>query len=310
MSSTLVLTRTQLYGCVDLAALMAELRSAMSAPVTDVPARRVRAEPSQGVTAMVLLPGLAAGLPAYTVKVHAKNPARRPALTGVICLHDTTTGDLLAVLDSGWLTAVRTGAGAALGAHELARADAETVGVIGAGVQGRAQLDALVTLRRPARVHVHDVDAVAAAALVTHMQARHDIPASISTSAGQLAATCDLLLMATWSRTPVVTAGQLRPGTHVTSLGADEPGKVELAPDIFDAALVVTDDATLAAGVLPRTDTTLGQVLRGEHPGRRSEEQITVYSPLGLPMQDCVVAWHAYRHAVAAGVGTPLDLER
>ena len=61
---------------------------------------------------------------------------------------------------------------------------------------------------------------------------------------------------------------------------------------------MVTDDRALAATVLPRTDTTLGEVLRGHHPGRRSEQEITVYSPLGLPLQDYVVAWHAYRQAL------------
>ena len=74
-------------------------------------------------------------------------------------------------------------------------------------------------------------------------------------------------------------------------------------------ALVVTDNEELAAPVLPRADTTLGQVLRGEHPGRESADQITVYSPVGLPLQDCVIAWHAYRRAVAAGLGTSLHLE-
>lgn len=310
VASTLVLTRTQLRGCVDLPVLAAEMRRALGATSSAVLPQRVRTAPSESVTAMVLVPGIAADVPAYTVKVHAKNPDRRPALTGIICLHDSTSGDLLALLDSGWLTALRTGVGAALGADVLARADARRVGVIGAGAQGRAQLDALATLRNLERVYVHDVDPEAAGALVEHARSRHGLTATTSRDSVAVAAACDLLLVATWSRTPVLTARQVSPGTHVTSVGADEPGKVELDHDLLAAALVVTDDQALAVGVLPRTDATLGQILRGQHPGRQGDDDITVYSPVGLPLQDCVVAWHAYRSAVAAGVGTVLDLER
>lgn len=98
-------------------------------------------------------------------------------------------------------------------------------------------------------------------------------------------------------------------GTHVTSLGADEPGKVDLDPDLLAAALVVTDDQRLGAAIVPHVDTSLSRVLRGEHPGRQSNEQITVYSPMGLPLQDCVAAWHAYQGALALGLGTLSALE-
>lgn len=99
------------------------------------------------------------------------------------------------------------------------------------------------------------------------------------------------------------------PGSHVTSLGADEPGKAELAADLLEGSLVVTDDQHLATAVLADADTSLCRILRREHPGRLSDQQITVYSPVGLPMQDCVAAWHAYRGALEQGLGTPIDLE-
>ncbi|WP_394616881.1 hypothetical protein JNUCC0626_45925 [Lentzea sp. JNUCC 0626] len=86
------------------------------------------------------------------------------------------------------------------------------------------------------------------------------------------------------------------PGTHVTSLGADEPGKAELGPALLARALVVVDEPSLAH---VRADTTIGAVLRGEHPGRASAEEVTVYSPAGLPLQDLVIAWHVYRNALS-----------
>ncbi len=180
--------------------------------------------------------------------------------------------------------------------------------MIGAGAQGRAQLDALVALRQIVEVRVHDSDPAAACALVEHARRQHQLEAQVSTRA-DTASSCDLLVVATWATGPVLFAGEVAPGTHITSLGADEPGKSELDPVLLDEALVVTDDEDLAAPTLSRVDATLRQVLRGEHPGRESTDQVTVYSPVGLPLQDCVIAWHAYRRAVAAGLGTSLHLE-
>lgn len=308
MPSTLLLTRTELRRAVDVPALTAEMHQAMASHQPGR-AERVRSGVSDTVTTMVLVPGLAPGVPAYTVKVHAKNPRRRPALTGFLCLHDLHSGDLLAVLDSGWLTAVRTGVGAALGTHVLAGSDAREIGVIGAGEQGRAQLTALAALRRPSSLHVYDSDAAATAAFVEWASVAMGLAAHVHDGTAEVAAACDVVLVATWSRSPLLAAGDVRAGGHVTSLGADEPGKAELHPDLLAAALVVTDDQELAARVLARTDTSLSRVLRGQHPGRTTDEQITVYSPVGLPLQDCVIAWHAYRSAVQQGLGTPIDLE-
>jgi ornithine cyclodeaminase len=213
-------------------------------------------------------------------------------------------------MDSGWLTAVRTGVGAALGTHLLARPGSRDVGVVGAGVQGRATLRALSRLRRLSSVHVHDVVPEAAAAFAEEVHDELGIPVQVRSSAAEVAGAGDVLVVATWGREPVLDADTVRPGTHVTSLGADEPGKVELAASLLDLALVVTDDRRLAASVLPRVDTTIGAVLRGDHPGRQADGQVTVYSPVGLPLQDCVIAWHAHRHAAARGPGLVVDLEQ
>ncbi|MCP2202591.1 ornithine cyclodeaminase [Lentzea flava] len=268
---------------IDLPRLAAELTEALRAGPAG-PGQRVRVPVTEDVTAMVLVPGLAPGIPAYTVKVHAKNPNRSPAITGVICLHDLATGDLLALIDSAGLTAVRTGLGGALGAHVLARADARHVTVIGAGVQGRAQLEALAALRPIGSVSVRDTNPAAEAEFVAWAER---LGLTTSGDAGEI------VLTATWSREPVLH--RVAPGTHVTSLGADEPGKAELAPELLAGALVVVDDPALAHVT---ADTTIGAVLRGEHPGRTSEDQVTVYSPAGLPMQDLVIAWHVYRNAI------------
>lgn len=307
--ATLILSRSELQAVVDVKVVAGELRNGFAASRED-DARRIGANLG-AVSAMVLVPGLAPGVPAYTVKVHAKAPARRPALVGVICLHDLGTGDLLAILDSGWLTALRTGLGAALGTHVLARPDASAAGVVGAGAQGRAGLAALAELRPISSVVVFDTDPGTLDSFVHTMADTLGVEVTAAGGPAEVAGRSEMILMATWSRAPLLGAGEVRAGSQVTSWGADEPGKQELEPGLLAGALTVVDDRRLAAAVLGEVvDATLGEVLRGEHPGRRSDREITVYSPVGLPMQDCVIAWHAYRSALAAGVGTVLDLER
>ncbi len=133
---TLLLTRSETEVLLEPAELLADLRAAFRAYSLDrgVRAQRVRsALPGPG-TATVLFPGIAADIPAYTVKVHAKFPEQQPAIRGVLCLCDSQTGELLAVMDSTHLTAVRTGLCSALATDVLARRDARSVAVIGAGV--------------------------------------------------------------------------------------------------------------------------------------------------------------------------------
>jgi alanine dehydrogenase len=309
MPQTLMLTRSDLRRCVDVTKLASELRDAFGGYQETDDAQRVRVPVDAQLTAMVLVPGMAGGIPAYTVKVHAKNPARHPALLGVICLHDLHTGDLLALLDSGWITSVRTGVGAALGTQVLARLGGNAVGVIGAGAQGRSQLTALAALRPIESVAVFDIDPHMSSVFSEQMSDVVGTPVRVARDVKDVACSSDILLVATWSRTPVLDRDDVSAGAHITSLGADEPGKVELSPQLLSEALVVTDDQRLASPVLRDVSTSLSRVLRGEHPGRRCDDEVTVYSPVGLPLQDCVAAWHAYQRAADLGLGTQIDLE-
>lgn len=133
-------------------------------------------------------------------------------------------------------------------------------------------------------------------------------------SAAEVAAAADTVLLATWSREPLLRLADTRPGQHFTSLGADEPGKRELGADLLGAASVIVDDRELAgamgalAGTGLTADATLGEVLRGEHPGRRGTDDRTVYAPVGLPWQDLAVAWVAYGEARRRGTGRAVDL--
>ncbi|MFF7559098.1 ornithine cyclodeaminase family protein [Streptomyces pseudovenezuelae] len=304
---TLLLTRGDLETvltpdtCLD--ALRDGFRNADGGPIAG---QRVRTDLPFPGTATALIPGLLPGVPAYTVKVNAKFPAARPALRGVICLHSGTDGELLALMDSATVTAWRTGLAAALGTHLLAGAG-EAVGVIGAGAQAELMVRGLAVLRPRGALVVHDTSAGRAA----RFAARHG--GRVLSSAAQIATAADIVLSATWSRQPLLRLADTRPGQHFTSLGVDEPGKAELAADLLDASVVVVDDrpSAVSMGVLADGGTaaaTLAEVVRGDHPGRTSGTDRTVYAPVGLPWQDLAVAWTAYRRAEREGIGQRVDL--
>ncbi|GGR75481.1 alanine dehydrogenase [Streptomyces aureoverticillatus] len=314
---TRLLTRSDLTSLFDPAACLAALADGFRvADEVSVVGQRVRTELPFAGTATALIPGLLPGVEAYTVKVNAKFPGARPALRGVICLHGGADGELLALLDSATVTAWRTGLAAALGTHVLAASDpagTAVLGVIGAGAQAELMVRGLRTLRRFGGLAVYDTDAARAA----DFAARHG--GQVSASAAEVAAHADMVLLATWSRAPLLALADTRPGQHLTTLGVDEPGKQELSADLLDAALLVVDDRELAAsmGVLgaagltaSAADATLGEVLRGDHSGRESAPAAarTVYAPVGLPWQDLALSWLAFREAERRGVGTRVDL--
>ncbi|MBO1334167.1 ornithine cyclodeaminase family protein [Streptomyces sp. VRA16 Mangrove soil] len=308
---TRVLTRTDLLTLLEPAACVDVLAAGFRATADGegaTPAHRVVAELPFPGTATALIPGVLPGVPAYTVKVNAKFPGAAPALRGVVCLHSGTDGELLALLDSATVTAWRTGLAAALGTHVLARPDATTVGVIGAGAQAELMLRGLKALRQTGDVWVHDV----APSRAREFAARHD--ARTLSSPAAIAEAADIVLLATWSRTPLLGLADSRPGQHFTTLGADEPGKLELAPDLLEAARLFVDDRELASvsgvlGSLNRAGAapTLGEALKAgtapAAPGAR-----TVYAPVGLPWQDLALAWQAYEEAERRGLGGEVNL--
>ncbi|MFE1774254.1 ornithine cyclodeaminase family protein [Streptomyces sp. NPDC059008] len=310
---TLLLTASQITRYLGLDTALAALRTGFTAaPAGPRPLRTHTALPGPG-SATALLPGLIDDIPAYTVKVNAKFPGATPALRGVVCLHDLADGALLAVLDSATVTAWRTGLAAALATHVLAPAGADRVSIIGAGAQARMVLRGLGRLRAVRRLTVHDIDPERAAAFASEQGRLLGIAVDVAADPPSAAAGGGIVVLATWSRTPLLDLSDLRPGTHITSLGVDEPGKAELADDLLREARTVVDDLELAqaVGTLqghgPVADATFGEVLRGERPGREDDTQLTAYTPVGLPWQDLALAWPIYQAARAAGDAPSVD---
>lgn len=323
LPDTLVLTATETRALLDPRELLPRLREAYAqySIQRSVPARRFPVLLPQteetGAGGMVLAPGLVPGIPAYTVKVNAKFPAAVPAIKGAILLHDLETGDLLAILDSGHITAVRTGLAGALGADILARTDASRVAIIGAGTQGRVQLASLALVRKIGSVTVFDSNSNAAEryAADTHegVTCNIHVAGSIDDAVGD----ADIIITSTWANEPFLFDGMVQAGAHITTLGPDSPGEAEIGADLIRQSLFVCDDRDLAiemgaiggVGLGPEAiHAELGEVIAGTKVGRTSDNQITIFGSVGLAFQDLAAAWLVYEKARAEGRGQAIAL--
>ncbi len=318
---TILLTRPDVEPLLHMPALLPQLRQAFRSYSLErsIPAQRVRSALPGGEhasSATLLFPGLLPAIPAYTVKVHAKFPDQQPAIQGVLLLHDLTTGQLLAIMDSTAITAVRTGLAGALAADVLARPDASRVAIIGAGVQGQLQLRCLALVRKLSQVWVYDVMSEKAKAFAEQMQTELNIPVLTAPSLIEAVKQAEIIVTVTWSRAPFLFAHMVQPGTHITTLGPDEPGKCEVAADLIRQGLFVCDDRNLAltmgapGGVGLGSEVVhaeLGEILGVVRPGRTSDDQITIYGGVGLAFQDLVACWHVYQQAKQQGEQRTID---
>ena len=229
------------------------------------------------------------------------NPAHGlPTVAGIVVLSDASNGLPVALLDAAAVTALRTGAAAVLAAETLARAGAGGAAVIGAGVNGRAVARTFAAVQR--EVALWDVDTERARA------AADEIGGVVAASRDE-ALRADIVATVTPGRDLVVVEGSLRPGQHVSLMGADGPGKAEIAVEELARVHVFCDDWEQAshngdlvhaveAGVLARDDVTeLGAALAGRAPGRRGDDDITVFDSTGLAIQDLAITLAAVERA-------------
>jgi alanine dehydrogenase len=229
------------------------------------------------------------------------NPANGlPTVTGLVLLSDASNGMLKAALDAGAVTALRTGAAAVLAAETLGRSDASTAAVVGAGINGKAAARTFVA--RGQDVMLWDLDADRAAATAAA------IGASVAGSRGE-ALGADLVVTVTPGHEVLLTEGSLRPGQHASLMGADGPGKAEIAVGELARTRVFCDDWEQAshngelvhaveAGALRQENVTqLGDVLAGTAAGREADDEITTFDSTGLAIQDLAIALAAMERA-------------
>jgi alanine dehydrogenase len=264
--------------------------------VTNYPAGDFRAMPALGGGYALL----------KWVTSFPRNPARGlPTVTGLVLLSNAETGELEAVLDAAAVTALRTAAAGVIAAETLGCSGGSTA-VVGLGVNGAET--ARMLLARGSAPLVWDVDPGRLAATAGELGAR---PAESLEEA--LAA--DVVVTVTPGREILFRTGSLRPGQHVSLMGADGPGKAEIAVEELARARVFCDDweqashggelaAAVEAGLLRREDVSqLGDVLAGDAEGRADDNEITLFDSTGLAIQDLAIARAALGEA--AGLELP-----
>jgi len=294
----------------------------LASGTAEMPDRTVFIDPDVG--------GWIAYMPAYlksggalgikAVTVYKENPSKfdLPTTVGTILVQDNQTGEVVAVMDGGFLTAARTGAVSGVATRHLARKDAKIGGIFGTGVQARQQVVGMAAAR--------DLDTILAFSLDPD-DARKEFADSLTTATGvdvrltgsgeELCRESDVVALATTAANPIVQADWWKPGAHINAIGSHAPGVRELDTATIQRAKLVADQKQaclneagdiqipIGEGAYSADDIhgDLGAVVNGTLVGRENDEEITLFKSVGLAIQDISCASLVYDQAKSKGVG-------
>ncbi len=288
----LVLTQEDVQRLLDVDPLLEALEGAfveLSAGRASVPPRIAAFVPDRGL--LGAMPGYVDGV--LAAKLVTLFPGHDPSHQALIAVFDSETGTPVAVMDGTHITAVRTGASSAVATRALAREDARVLAVVGAGVQGRSHLDAVGRVRDFSEVRIASRNPEHARALA------EETGATAVGSFEEAVRGADVVCACTSSAEPVLQRDWLDPGTHLCSVGSSMEGP-ELDRETVTAGLLVVESRVAfqpppagsheLQGLEPADAVELGEVLAGSHPGRTSDEQITVYKSMGHAVEDAAAA--------------------
>lgn len=327
-TGTLLLTASEVAALLDLPTCIAAVEDVLRrhAAGETVPPR-VLGLPAAAGGLHVKAAGLLGSAPRLAVKLNANFPANPerfelPTIQGVLALFDGTCGRPLALLDSMTITALRTAATSALAARHLARPDAATLTVCGCGRQGEMHVRALCSVLPIARVLLWDLDPRRAERLAAELAP--ELPGVEASPAPDLAAALagsDVCATCTPARAYFLRLEDVRPGTFVAAVGADDHGKQELDPRLVARSTLVVDalaqcaelgelQHAIAAGLMAagQAHAELAEVVAGARPGRSTAEEITVFDSTGTALQDLAAAIAVEARARATGAGQVVDL--
>jgi ornithine cyclodeaminase/alanine dehydrogenase-like protein (mu-crystallin family) len=298
--------------------------AALSDRRADVPLRTRLSMPAHEAVSLIMPAYVSTekgeSLAIKVVSLYPKNPARGLAfIQAAVMVFEADTGRPIALLEGSMLTAIRTGAASGAAADILARRDASTVTIFGAGVQGRTQMEAVCSVRKIEMAYVFDRNPEKSKVFAQQMSGQGPIPADlrVATDARQAVQEADIICAATTSSTPVFADHDLKPGVHICAVGSYTPEMQEVPSETIQRAKVVVDSrsATLAeAGDLIQplrqgliqeghVYAELGELLLGRKPGRQSETEITYFKSVGIAAQDAMAAQLAFQNAQKLGLG-------
>jgi alanine dehydrogenase len=259
------------------------------------------------------------------VSVHDHNPERNlPLIHALVVLLNSTTGQPLAAMEGGSLTALRTGAASGVATDLLARQDAKVAAIFGAGVQARTQLLAVAAVRDLDRCWIYARRPEQVQNLIAEMQPNFsEVELLAAGSPAQAVREADIICAATTSSTPVFDGADLQPGTHVNAVGSFKPEVQEIdCLTLQRAAKIVIDEyagalseagdllIAIAQGAMQQRDIygEIGEIAAGLKPGREGDEEITYFKSVGNAVQDAAVAQAIYQQAVQEGFGVEINL--
>lgn len=261
----------------------------------------------------------------FVVKVNSNFPGNGnrfglPTIQGIIVLCDAANGRPLAVMDSIEITALRTAAATAVAAKYLARKNSRVVTICGCGTQGRVQLRALSRVLPLDNAYAYDIVEDRALQFAEEASAKLGIAVIAVTDLVSAVRRSDVCVTCTPSRQYFLNRQDVKPGTFVAAVGADNPQKQELEPALLATSKVVVDileqSATigdlhhaLEAGVITTAQVyaELGEVVAGKKPGRASDDEIIIFDSTGMALQDVAAAATVYEKALQTACGIALD---
>jgi alanine dehydrogenase len=259
------------------------------------------------------------------VNSHPENPSKfgMPTVSGTILLLDPRNGALLSVMGGNNITAMRTAAAGGIAAKYLAKRNSKTASFIGAGVQARAQLLALLAVfPNLEEIRVCDISPKAAEAFGSEAKSKvAQYRVEIVENEEKAVQEADIVVTTTPSKKPLVFESWVSEGTHFNCIGADAPLKEELDPAILKRAKIVVDDWEQAShsgeinvpfskGILFKKDVwaELGDIIAGTKQGRTSNSEITVFDSTGLAIQDAATVELVYTKAISRKIGCFINI--
>lgn len=327
-AGTLLLTASEVAALLDLPTCIAAIADVLHrhAAGETVPPRILGLRAAEGGL-HVKGAGLLGAEPRLAVKLNANFPANPqrfglPTIQGVLVLFDGVNGRPLAVLDSMMITALRTAATSALAARYLARSESATLTICGCGRQGAMHVRALRVELPVARVLLWDFDPGRAEQLADELAPElSGVELRRVDDLGEVLAETDVCATCTPARSFFLRAEDVRPGTFIAAVGADDHGKQELDPRLVAHATLVVDSlsqcveigelqhAIAQSLIAPeQVHAELGDIVSGERPGRTSKEEITIFDSTGTALQDLAAAIAVEQRARAIGAGRVIDL--
>ena len=241
---------------------------------------------------------------------------------GGVMIFDPESGSPLALLEAGAITAVRTAAVSALATERLARKDAATLAVLGAGTQARSHIEAMLEVRSFGTIRIWGRDPKAVERVISEQAARHGVRFEASADVRSAVAGADVVCTTTSARKPILFGDMLEEGMHINAVGASVPSWLEIDPGVVPRSTLFTDRResleneageyrrALERGVIDgdHLRAEIGEVLIGGHPGRTSEDEITLFRSLGLAVEDIAAGRLVYERALERGIGIEVDL--